>query len=174
MKLYQAKKIKVKSITLLSKEDVMDLTEKTFTGGGPIPKNILELHDGSSEYWLSTAGTRNYNYVMTVTSDTGKIFVPGDFVDASCAIRPVLIVSNLMSRYSIGDTVEFGDSDLTYTVISKNKVLANFSLGQMPFRRAYAAGDANDYEKSDIKEWLEYWAKNERLIVPESEQSLER
>lgn len=174
MKLYQAKKIKVKGITLLSKEDVMDLTEKTFTGGGPIPKNILELHDGSSDYWLSTAGRRGYNYAMTVDSCTGVLNAPGYFVNASYAIRPVLIVSNLMPRYAIGDTVKFGDSDLTYTVISKNKVLADFSLGQMPFQRAYAVEDANDFEKSDIKEWLEYWAKNERLIVPDSEQSLER
>lgn len=173
MKLYQAKKIKVKGITLLSKEDVMDLTEKTFTGGGPIPKSILELHDGSSEYWLSTAGTRNYNYVMTVDSDTGKIFVPGSFVEASCAVRPVLIVSNLMSRYSIGDTVKFGNSDLTYTVISENKVLANFSLGQMPFRREGAFQFANDFEKSDIKKWLDNWAKY-HLIIPDSELSLER
>ena len=174
MKLYQAKKIKVYGITLLSKEDAMDIAEKILTGSAPIPKNILELHDGSSNYWLSTAGTISYNHAMTVDSCTGLIYYPGFRVDASHTVRPVLIVSNLMSRYSIGDTIKFGDSDFTYTVISKNKVLANFSLGQMPFRRAYAAGDANHFEKSDIKEWLDYWAKRERLIVPKSEQSLER
>lgn len=150
------------------------LPKRHSQAAGLFRKNILELHDGSSEYCLSTAGTRNYNYVMTVDSDTGKVFVPGIFVDAICAIRPVLIVSNLMSRYAIGDTVEFGDAGFAYTVISENKVLANFSLGQMRFRREYTAADANDFEKSDIKRWLDDWAKNERLIVPDSEQSLER
>lgn len=173
MKLYQAKKIKVKGITLLSKEDAIDITGKILTGSAPIPKNILELHDGCSDYWLSTASIRGYNYAMTVDS-TGIMNAPGFRVDASYTIRPVLIVSNLMSRYMIGDTVEFGDPDLTYTVISENKVLANFSLGQMPFRREYTAGDANDFEKSDIKERLDSWAKRKQLIVPESEQSLER
>lgn len=176
MKLYQGKTIKVKEITLLSINDIKIITNMEASGRIPDFTDVLKCR-GGNDYWLSTSGycasTRN-NYVMTVDPHTGEVNEAGFMVRAAFDIRPVLVCSNLMTKHKIGDKIHFADSNLTYTIISETKALADFSLGQMPFRREFHAEDANDFEKSDIKRWLDNWAKRERLIVPESEQSLER
>lgn len=175
MKLYQGKTIKVKEITLLSRNDIKIITNMEASGRVPDFTNVLKFHS-SADYWLSTAGYfgSNSNYAMTVDPHTGEVNEAGFVVGAAFDIRPVLVCSNLMAKHKIGDKIHFTDPDLTYTIISETKVLADFSLGQMPFRRDYHANDADDFEKSDIKRWLDNWAKRKGLIVSESEQSLER
>ena len=44
-------------------------------------------------------------------------------------------------------------------------ILTDMDNGEVSFRKNVNAPDANDYEASDVKKWLEKWAKNKGVIA---------
>lgn len=53
----------------------------------------------------------------------------------------------------------------TWTVISDKYILCDRIVEKTPFRQDWEAPDANVYEKSDIKRWLENWAQEKGIEV---------
>ena len=78
--------------------------------------------------------------------------------NARYTVRPVLIISNLeSSNFQIGDTLKFGDRE--FEIISDDKAFCLTDIGTTWFREDSEADDANDYEKSDVKKYVDNWFK---------------
>ena len=53
----------------------------------------------------------------------------------------------------------------TWTVIADDLVLCDDIVGYACFRKDHNAKDANDYEASDVKKWLENWAVENGIVI---------
>ena len=103
-------------------------------------------------WWLRSPGYDSRS-AANVSND-GSVFSFGDFVcNDFYAVRPVLIYKS--SNLQNGDKIKF--ADYCWTVISENMMLCDEVIGHTCFRNDWLADDSNDYEKSDIKVWLEDW-----------------
>ncbi len=79
-------------------------------------------------------------------------------------VRPVLLISNLRSlNLKEGDKVEWGD--YTWTIISDQYALCDKCIAWLPFREDLEAKDANVYEKSDVKKYLDQWYEDIKRMV---------
>ena len=79
-------------------------------------------------------------------------------------VSPALRIQNLRSFNLIpGEKVELAGH--TWTVIADDLVLCDDIVGHACFRKDRKAKDANDYEASDIKKWLEAWAAENGIVV---------
>lgn len=141
--------LKVTGITLLSIEEYK------------AAKKYIPLIKGW--WWLRSPGFLS-SLAAYVDSD-GCVDTHGDSVHwTNYVVRPALLISNLDSfNLKPGDKIiDFCRFD--WTVISGNMVLCDTGVGTHCFREDWQAPDANDYEKSDVKRWLEDWAKERRII----------
>lgn len=114
-------------------------------------------------WWLRSPGLYNNRAAGVITD--GSVYMYGFSVDmATHIVRPALLISNLDSlNLKPGDRIiDFYYFD--WTVIPGNMVLCDTGIGQHCFREDWMVSGANDYEKSDVKKWLEDWAK-ERWIL---------
>ena len=87
-------------------------------------------------------------------------------VDFDCyAVRPVVVLrlNPESPNLQIGDKLDF--AGYTWTMIDANMALCDSAVGQTCFRKDSDAPDANVYEKSDVKKWLEQWAKEKGIEV---------
>ena len=141
--------VDVTGITLLSVEEAKE-----------VDKNIRCIGDS---WWLRSSG--HYDDIAAYVYRYGVVYEDGSAVEYYIGVRPALQISNLESfNFRIGDRfVLVGEQ---WVVISKDKALCDRIIGKTPFREYYKAPDANNYEKSDIKIWLEQWA-SEKGIIPE-------
>lgn len=89
--------------------------------------------------------------------DDGYIYDNGLFVKYAHDIRPTLRVRNLGSlNLKVGTVVRI--NDCSYYVIPGDMLLSKESIGNCTFREDWWATDANVYEKSDIKKFVDDWA----------------
>ena len=73
-------------------------------------------------------------------------------------IRPVLKVSIRDFGLYPGDKIRLAGRD--WTLISMDLILCDTPVGESPFRIDRNAPDSGEYEKSDVKKWLDNWAAN--------------
>lgn len=78
-------------------------------------------------------------------------------VHSTYVIRPALQVSNLVD-VEVGDKIKFDEK--FFTVISPEYALCDTIIGRGAFRKDNEAADANDYEASDIKKFVDAWFEN--------------
>ena len=151
--------IKFKEITLASVDEVKGLDQ-----------NILAAEES---WYLRTPGKAVYR--IAVVGDDGLVYEDGGDVDASyiyeddgvlvndnCPlVRPVLRAADPDSiDIEEGDTVYFNDIEWIY--IGNGLFLLFDPYVHMPFRKCSVddiPDDANDYEHSDVKKYLDAWAK---------------
>lgn len=139
--------IKITGITLLSTEEAEN-----------IPIKLRSIGDF---WWLRSPGYFESN-VATVRGD-GRISLKGYYVDCKhYGVRPALIFDPASSDLQIGD--KFDMAEHKWTVIAKDKILCDDIIGQRAFREDWEIKDANNYETSDIKIYLENWAKENYII----------
>lgn len=134
--LYTDIDIDIVGITLLSKEEYLEFK-----------KNIKPFNDW---WWLRSSG-----HVSNCASNVGSDGFINSFRvdDAYVSIRPVLIYKS--DNLLIGDTVTLVGK--SWTVVSDKYILCNEKLCRMQFRRDYISDNANSYELSDIKKFLDTW-----------------
>lgn len=138
-KLMQKTDIDIKGITLLSLEEFLESR-----------KNI-PLYDRL--WWLRTPYSDN-------GLNTGRVDVHGDLDDNYVithyvGVRPALILDRESSNLEIGDKLQI--KGYAWTIISDRYALCDDIIETMPFRKDWKAPDANVYEASDIKKFLEDW-----------------
>ena len=127
--------VKIMGITLISREEMKGL-----------PTVAVDV---DTDWWLRSPGLdRSYAMFARGRKD-------GDtFVDEELGIRPAL-------QYQTSDHLQIGDKvdvfGYGWTVISDNLMLCDEVIGKMVFREDWEADNANSYESSDIKKWLESW-----------------
>ena len=140
--------IKIKELTLLSKKEYLDAKESV-----PPTKGWW--------WWLRSPG-RDQHYAAYVIN-FGSLYYY-NVIDVSGCVRPALRISNLeSSNLQIGD--KFDLVGCVWTVISEGIALCDNSGGKTCFREDWEAGDANNYDASDIKKWLANWAEEHGIEV---------
>jgi len=107
-------------------------------------------------WWLRSPGY--YSYKATVVYCDGSSDNDGDYVDDDGnVIRPALQISNL-GDVEVGDKIKFGG--VIFTVISPKYALCDTVIGCGAFREDSEAADANVYEASDVKKFVDEWFAN--------------
>ena len=138
------KEFKVSGITLLTEEEAKAL-----------PKEQRAIGE---TWWLRSPGHDQDRAAFVYYSGGLDYF----YVSYSIGgVRPALNLES--SNLKIGDRVEI--AGYKWTAIAGDKVLCDTIVGETHFRKNANTPGANDYEKSDIKKWLEKWAKDMGVIV---------
>ena len=137
----------VKGITLLSVEEAKNLLTQE--------QRKCKYNNKPCWWWLRSPGS--YQYDAAAVSSVGSVNYFGRTVDYDdVCVRPALILSNLKSsNLKSGDKFKFGG--YTFTVISEEYALCDEAIAEMAFRKDRKAKDANVYEKSDVKKFLDNW-----------------
>lgn len=106
-------------------------------------------------WWLRTPGS--YDRWAHCVARTGIIYTDGSFVNTSNrCVRPALKIKINDPDIQKGDTFLFGGYE--FKVISEDLAwMYKNDIGFCPFRYDAGAEDANDYEASDIKKYVEEW-----------------
>lgn len=135
--------INIIGVTLLEKEDYL------------ANKDIISFL--GERWWTRTPADFGDHTCVEVIEDP-NYSIAG--VNSFMAVRPALIVSSVNSRLvKKGDKYLLGGMSWTAIkrVDSNKLLLADESIGVKQFRAGVRAADADDYEKSKIKKWLEEW-----------------
>jgi hypothetical protein len=142
---------KFKRATLLSTDEAESL----------LTKKEKAYHDW---WWLRSPGMYQH-YAANVTSG-GSVNYYGDRVNyVYDCVRPALIINLKSSNYKIGDTFKFGNK--AFKIISDNSAFCLEDIGTHCFREDPEAPDANDYDASDVKKFIDAWF--EKTLKEESE-----
>lgn len=132
--------VKVTGITLLSKEEY------------EANKDIIPQ---SKWWWLRSPGYARRD-AANVDYDGSLNFYY--VINVSGCVRPALYIWDPQSsNLKRGD--KFDLAGYTWTVLSDDLALCDDIVGSTCFREDWLADDANDYDKSDIKQWLHDWAE---------------
>lgn len=108
-----------------------------------------------NKYWWLRSPGYSSDYAPYVRSVGSLYYSSVDSTDGS--VRPALIL-NPESSLIVGDKFKYYDHN--WTVISAKYALCDEEFCCMAFREHWAANDANDYEASDIKLYLDgVWEK---------------
>ena len=143
----------IKGITLLSTDEAENLLTKE--------QRKCTYNDEACWWWLRAPGDDQYSAASV--NGGGSVNCIGLYVndDVDC-VRPALILSTLKSsklksieELGVGERFEFGG--YTFTVISNKYALCDEAIAEMAFRKDWKAKDANVYEKSDVKKFLDNW-----------------
>ena len=118
-------------------------------------------------WWLRTNATDN-DIAVAVVNSSGEV----KYDDAGCEkihVRPALIYNSKTSDLRTRDKITL--ADLEWTVISDKYALCDDSIAKMPFRDWECWNeppkDTNAYEASDVKVYLENWARTVSIISEE-------
>lgn len=141
------KQPKILGATLLSKEEA---------------KTLLTQQERAykSLWWLRSPGS---------CSSSSCIVYGNGLVGSYCntgspdyIVRPALKINISNSDIKVGDAFIFGDKK--FKVISETLAwMCDDDIGTCPFRKDWKAEDANIYEASDIKEFIETWFKKAKV-----------
>lgn len=154
----------VQGITLLSVDEAREL-----------PKAILRCGDS---WWLRTPATDNYRSAASAVMYDGFVTTYGYSVDEGYhKVRPALVVSAQSLNPGARSIIEVFDHQWYYQ--NGLALLMGEPLTNMAFRKDWTAADATDYEKSDVKKWLDNWfaeqkakySKNESLLKESVEET---
>jgi len=106
--------------------------------------------------WLRSPGSES-GYAADVY-DSGDSYMLGNNICCSdIGVRPAITFDSDKCKLLIGDRLVIGNA--TLTVIADGILLANEVVGKHCFRKDWKAPDANDYEASDVKKYVDEWFK---------------
>ena len=137
--------------------DITGITLLSIEEAKALPKKIRDI---GKFWWLRSPGN-GINSAVYVECD-GDVYPCGYNVEKEYGVRPALIINLESSNLKIGD--KFKLAGQTWTVISERYALCDGIIGKHTFRNEWRASDANDYEKSDVKKFLENWAREQGVI----------
>lgn len=136
------KQPKILGATLLSKEEAETL----------LPKRKRKYH---SYWWLRTP-SKKFSYIACDVEPDGFIGSGNGVTDETNAIRPALRINITSSNFKVGNTFMFGDKK--FKILSPTLAfIYNDEIGHCAFRKDQNAEDANIYEASDVKKFVDAW-----------------
>lgn len=145
----QDQDIEILGATLLSTEEAEKLP--------------TELKEYPYWWWLRSPGGGNAFAAYVEDNEsaygsedyTAPINYFGKFVDSYGCVRPALIISLDSSNFKIGDCFKFGNKE--FEIISNSLAFCKSDIGKSYFEWLNKNEDANDYEKSDVKWFVDKW-----------------
>lgn len=133
--------------------DISGATLLTIEEAEQLPKRLKVYKNW---WWLRSRG--NNSCLVTIIDYDGFIDFHGDYITSDNDVRPLLMISNLeSSNLQIGDTFKFGGKK--FEIISNDKAFCLDDIGTCSFKSDWETLDANDYEKSDVKQFIDKWFK---------------
>lgn len=147
--------MKVEKIIQTTETTEIEITGATLLSIGEVKKLPTELRKYDHWWWLQSPG--DDQFVTTLVHFDGSICSSGVCVNYSdVMVRPTLRIKNLRSsNLKIGDTFKFGG--IEFEIISNDFAFCKSDIGCHYFREDWKSDDANDYEKSDIKKFVDDW-----------------
>jgi len=121
-------------------------------------------------WWLRSPG--GYADFAAYVDYNGFIHSHGDYIRNNLnVVRPALIISNLeSSEFKVGDRFEFDGKE--FEIVFDYLAFCLTDIGQCAFKKSFKkdwAGDANNYEESDIKKFIDEWF--EKATTKETEKT---
>ena len=137
--------IEITGITLLSDDEYEAVADKV----------KITAFSWSGKWWLRSPGYIGRSAAF-VNGEDGSVDDCGDFVEEEFGVRPALKISNLeSSNLQIGDKIEV--AGYKWTVIPNDMALCDSIIAKGPFRKDGEAADADNYDVSDVKKYIENW-----------------
>lgn len=151
----EKKDLKVTGITLLSVEEAENIPQ------------TAKVRIRGNGWWLRTPAKDDFGApadrfrVAVVSYDN---WIHYDSVYCShMGVCPALKISDLKSStLSIGE--KFILAGQTWTIISESYALCDEVIGECAFCADYKTVNANNYEESDVKRYIEKWASDNGLV----------
>lgn len=132
----------------------LEITEATLLTADEAEKLPERLRKHVDGWWLQSCGCHS-DHAACVYPD-GRVFRDGDYVCLYYSVRPALVISSLESSgLKIGDIFNFGYKQ--FEIISNNKAFCLTNIGTYVFKIDFNVLNANDYEKSDVKTYVDEW-----------------
>lgn len=124
-------------------------------------ENLLTKEDMCYDCWWWLRSKGYDSFYVSYVDGFGDVHDDADVDDIYGCVRPVLKIDITGTDFKIGDVFMFGDKK--FKIISENIAWMYCSdIGVYQFRYDYCSVNANDYEKSDIKKFVDKWF--ERVI----------
>lgn len=120
----------------------------------------LHLRKYYNWWWLQSRGSYR-NHAANVRRN-GFVNDCGCSIDyANGRVRPSLEIENIKySNLKVGDRFDFGGE--AFEIISDTMAFCLEDIGACVFREDWRVENANDYEKSDIKKFVDNWFEKAR------------
>lgn len=144
---------KRKVITIIQDEEI-DIKGATLLASDKaevLPLRLRKYHD---RWWLHSPGF-SQSFVACVFDDGSVRYGGGRVCNDFYCVRPILIINLKSSNLKIGDVFVFGDKE--FEIISDTIAFCKSDIGEYYFRKAFSSEDANDYEASDVKKFVDKW-----------------
>ena len=139
--------------------DVQGITLLSVVEAEQVPENMRAVY---GRWWLRSPGY--YDYFAACVHEFGSVHDFGHYVyDGGFGVRPALIVNLKSSNLSIMGKIKTAGH--RWTVITDSLILCDDIVGFTAFRVDWRAKDANVYEASDVKKWLENWWEENRWAI---------
>lgn len=145
IELKEEKEINIKEVTLLSRYEFNKCKD-----------NISLVNEW---WWLRSPGSYQYFAASIDGCSLENEYVN---IDDGC-VRPALKILNQKST-NLKSNDKFYLAGYRWTMISEDIALCNECVGKSAFRFEDEAEDANVWEVSDAKKWLDNWAKKNGLV----------
>lgn len=145
--------MKVQKIT--TTEEELEITVATLLSIDEAEKLPDRLREHYNWWWLRSPG--DYQGGAAYVYNDGSFYNYGYRVNGSdCCVRPALRINNLeSSNLKIGDSFIFGGEE--FEIVSDDLAFCKGDIGDHCFREDWQAENANDYEKSDVKKFVDDW-----------------
>ncbi len=153
---------KIKALLPNGQETEINVTEVTLLSVSEAKRIPRKLRGYSKAWWLRSQGSDFYSAAFEY-GGSGGVYAPGHSVYITLGVRPALRVRGL-SSLNLKTGAVVGINDCSYYVIPGDMLLSKEGIGDCSFRDNWRAPDANVYEKSDIKKFVDDWALNQGFI----------
>lgn len=139
---------------IISKKE-LDITGITLLSIEECEKHKQHITPIDCVWWLRSPGYSS-ECAACVHRDGNVLRHRGYVHHIGIAVRPALQIKNPnYAKLNAGD--RFGLFGYDWTVISRELALCDEAIEKHAFREDWRAKDANDYEKSDVKRFVEEW-----------------
>ena len=140
-KVYCKESLLITGATLLSAEEVELLPQR--------------LRSYKNWWWLQSPS--DYRGRATRVDYRGVVcYCARPVDDDSGTVRPALRIRNLkFSNFKVGDRFEFGNAE--FEIVSDDLAFCTGNIGRCAFREDWDVADANVYESSDVKKFVDKW-----------------
>ena len=142
--------MRIRPIESLEDAEITGATLLSFEEYEKYKYDILRIDDC---WWLRSPSHYSYAAAVVDMTAAATMLVIMLYYD-DYAIRPALKISNL-EDVEVGDKIKFDGK--TFTVISPEYALCDTAIGHGAFRKDSNAADANIYEASDVKKFVDKW-----------------
>lgn len=153
---------KVKALLPNGQETELEIEEVTLLSVDEATRTPERLLKNEDYWWLRSPGD-NAVRAACVNGIFSYVDSLGCPVRGTLGVRPALRVKDLSSlNLKTGAVVSINGRD--YYVIPGDTLLSKECIDECPFREDWRATDANVYEKSDVKKYLDDWAIKQRFV----------